>query len=129
MPGFPDRIAIEAHQIAKLRALLAVLEPDNPFYSRKFRAAGVPPNLANLEEFSERVPFTLKHELVQDQRDHPPYGSNLTFPLECYTRFNQTSGTAGQPMRWLDVPESWEWMLDNWARVYRAADVTAIDAI
>lgn len=127
--GFPDRSSVEAHQLAKLRALLAALLPSNPFYSDKLRIASVPPDLASLEEFFERVPFTLKEELLRDQRKHPPYGSNLTFPLERYTRFNQTSGSTGQPMRWLDTPESWSWMLDNWARVYRAADVSAKDCI
>lgn len=127
--GFPDRSTVEAHQLAKLRALLATLLPNNPFYSGRCRAAGVHPNLASLEEFFERVPFTLKQELVNDQRDYPPYGSNLSYPLGRYTRFSQTSGTMGQPMRWLDTPESWDWMLDNWAQVYRAADVTAKDGI
>ena len=32
-------------------------------------------------------------------------------------------------MRWLDTPESWDWMLDNWAQVFRAAGVTAEDRI
>ena len=128
-PGFPDRSSVEAHQLSKLRALLSALLPNNPFYSGKLRAADVHPNLASLEEFFERVPFTLKQELVRDQRDHPPFGLNLTCPLERYTRFSQTSGSTGQPMRWLDTPESWDWMLDNWAQVYRAADVTAKDRI
>ena len=26
-------------------------------------------------------------------------------------------------MRWLDTPESWDWMLDKWTRVYQAAGV------
>jgi phenylacetate-CoA ligase len=127
--GFPDHSAVEAHQLAKLRALLAELVPGNPFYSAKLRAAGLHPNLANLEEFFERMPFTLKEELVRDQQANPPYGSNLTYPLERYTRFNQTSGSTGRPIRWLDTRESWDWMLDNWAHVYRAADVSAKDCI
>jgi phenylacetate-CoA ligase len=32
-------------------------------------------------------------------------------------------------MRWLDTPESWAWMMDNWARVYQAAGVSAGDRI
>ena len=66
------------------------------------------------EDFTRLVPFTTKTELIEDQKAHPPYGSNLTFPLERYTRFSQTSGTSAAPLRWLDTPESWEWMLDNW---------------
>ena len=127
--AFLDRSTLEAHQLAQLRHLLATLLPTNLFYSPKLRAANVHANIGSLEEFFERVPFTRKQELIGDQRDHPPYGSNLTWPLERYTRFSQTSGTSGQPMRWLDTRESWTWMLDNWARVYRAAEISSSDTI
>jgi phenylacetate-CoA ligase len=126
---FPDRSTIEARQLTKLRLLLAALLPGNRFYSRKLLAAGVDPDIGSISEFIERVPLTSKQELVQDQEDYPPYGSNLTWPLERYTRFSQTSGTSGKPMRWLDTSESWEWMLDSWAQVYRVAGVTPEDRI
>lgn len=128
-PRFPDRSNIEARQLAKLRALLAELLLKNPFYSGKLRAGGIHSDLASLDEFSARAPFTLKQEVMEDQRNHPPYGSNLTYPLERYTRFSQTSGTTGKPMRWLDTPESWVWMLDNWTQVFRVAGVTAEDHV
>jgi phenylacetate-CoA ligase len=60
---------------------------------------------------------------------HPPYGSNLTYPIEQYTRYCQTSGTTGKPMRWLDTNTSWSWMIDCWCRVYEAAGVTATDHV
>lgn len=126
---FPDRGSLEAHQLARLRKLLKALLPDNRFYAHKFAAGGVDPGLATLGEFFERAPFTRKQELVDDQLRNPPYGSNLTFPLERYTRFNQTSGTSGKPMRWLDTPESWSWMLDNWVHVYGMAGVVPGDCI
>src|SRR5262249_29095734 len=77
----------------------------------------------------ENIPFTTKRELIEDQRANPPYGSNLTFPLSRYTRFSQTNGTTGTPLRWLDTPESWDWMCGNWRRVFEAADVHAGDRI
>jgi phenylacetate-CoA ligase len=128
-PSFPDRGSLEAYQLAQLRELLGILLPGNAFYTRKLSTTGLDSSVPSLEEFSRRAPFTLKQELVEDQIRNPPYGSNLTFPLERYTRFNQTSGTAGEPLRWLDTPESWTWMLDNWAQVYEAAGVTAGDRI
>jgi phenylacetate-CoA ligase len=127
--SFSDRGSLEAYQLAKLRELLGVLLPNNPFYSRKLLTTGLDAGVASLGEFSRRAPFTVKQELVEDQIRNPPYGSNLTFPLTRYTRFNQTSGTAGEPLRWLDTPESWTWMLDNWALVYEAAGVTPADHI
>ena len=127
--NFFDRGRIQADQLEKLQMLVTTLLGSNTFYSGKLGAAKPNCRFTSLDEFSERVPFTVKQELVDDQRNNPPYGSNLTYPLERYTRFHQTSATTGTPMRWLDTPESWNWMLDNWTRVYRAAGVTAEDRI
>jgi phenylacetate-CoA ligase len=77
----------------------------------------------------EKLPLTTKVDLVADQQAHPPWGTALTEPLELYTRYNQTSSTTGEPMRWLDTNESWQWMLECWKAVYRAAGVTAADRI
>jgi phenylacetate-CoA ligase len=73
--GFPDRSSIEAHHLAKLQALLAALVPANAFYFAKLRAAGIGSGVASLQQFFERVPFTRKQELIEDQRAHAPYGS------------------------------------------------------
>jgi phenylacetate-CoA ligase len=113
-------------QFARLQALLAPVSQSNLFYAGKLRRAGY---MAGLAEFFERMPFTRKQELIEDQRANPPFGSNLTYPIERYTRLWQTSSTTGQPLYWLDTPESLRWMLDNWARVYQAAGVGAEDRI
>jgi phenylacetate-CoA ligase len=125
--GFPNRAAMQAHQLAQLRALLAATLPANRFYATKF--TGLNPAVASLNDFLTRFPFTTKAEIVADQRAHPPYGTNLTYPIERYTRCHHTSGTSGQSIRWLDTAESWAWLLDNWAEVYRAAGIGAADRI
>ena len=123
-PGtFPKRLAIGTSQFDQLRVLLATVFGRNPFYSAKFDASGVGYKPRHLGEFTDAFPFTTKAEIVADQEAHPPYGTNLTFPLERYTRLCQTSGTSGTPLRWLDTPESWEWMLRNWEQIYGAAGV------
>ena len=76
-----------------------------------------------------KLPLTTKQELVADQQASPPWGTNLTEPLERYTRYNQTSSTTGDPLRWLDTNESWQWMLECWKAVYGAARVDARDRI
>ncbi len=124
---FPNRQAIAALQLGQLRQLLAAILPHNAFYQKKF--AGLDPAVAGLEDFSRRFPFTTKEELAADQRARPPYGGNLSYPPEKYTRFHQTSGTSSVPLRWLDTPESWNWMLENWKEVYRAAGVSADDRV
>src|SRR5262245_53762328 len=83
---------IRAAQLARVRALLAAVLPGNPFYTKKL-AGFSPDNVRSLEDFS-KLPFTTKAELVTDQAANPPYGTNLTFPLERYTRLHQTSGTS-----------------------------------
>lgn len=123
----PERREVEADQLRKLNALLDALRYDNPFYAARLRTIHGP--LADFEEMRRKVAFTRKQELIADQMECPPYGSNLTYPLARYTRFSQTSATTGSPMHWLDTPESWNWMLDNWRRVFEAAGVTGGDRI
>src|SRR5204863_93568 len=70
-----------------------------------------------------RLPFTWKREFVEDQAAHPPFGTNLTYPLERYVRVHQTSGTSAEPIRWLETQASWDWWTRCWAFVLRAAGV------
>ncbi|MBI1371606.1 MAG: AMP-binding protein [Phycisphaera sp.] len=121
------RATIEADQLARLNALLRELRGGNRFYQPRLERAGITGDVDSLATFTAVMPFTFKHELVDDQQQHPPYGANLTYPLDRYVRYHQTSGTTGVPMRWLDTAESWEWMLGNWGHVLRAAGVTASD--
>jgi phenylacetate-CoA ligase len=127
--GFANRAALQAEQLRQLRSLLKTLLPANPFYAAKLRDSGLAADVASLEEFCRRCPFTTKAEIAADQHAHPPFGTNLTFPVEAYTRCHQTSGTSGAPLRWLDTPESWAWMIGNWEQVHRAGGVTKADRI
>ncbi len=126
---FLQRPAIEAAQLARLRALFDALFAGNEFYRRKLWSAGVTSAMDSLNDFAARCPFTTKQELAEDQRAHPPFGTNLTFPLDHYTRFHQTSGTSGAPLRWLDTPESWDWMVANWCEIYKAAGVRKAERV
>lgn len=107
------RADLQHAQLARVRSLLAAVLPTNAFYAHKLKGlrAG---DVRTFHDFAE-LPFTTKAELATDQAAHPPYGTNLTYPVERYTRLHQTSGTStGQPLRWLDTPESWEWVQDCW---------------
>lgn len=126
---FPKRHVISQRQTEALQGLLRTVLPANPFYTAKFAAAGAPSKVSILGHFYDRFPFTTKAELAADQLAHPVYGTNLTYPLDRYTRCHQTSGTSGVPLRWLDTPESWEVMLGSWETIFRAAKVTREDTI
>jgi phenylacetate-CoA ligase len=124
-----DRTMLRAWQGRRLARLLAGVYGRNPFYTRKLDAAGVDVARLRLPDDLERLPVSVKSEFLDDQRAHPPWGTALTEPLARYTRYCQTSSTTGRPMRWIDTNESWQWLLDCWKAVYRAARVTAGDRV
>lgn len=83
----------------------------NRFYARKFGGRDI--------NQLDQLPFTTKAELVADQVEHPPYGSNLSAMRSQYNRLHQTSGTSsGRPLRWLDTPASWRWLLECWTKSF-----------
>ena len=116
-----------AAQWRRLSRALPELLLTNVFYGRKFAHSGIR-DVRELRSVRE-LPFTTKAELSTDQGEHPPFGSNLTYPLERYVRLHQTSGTTGQPLRVLDTAESWQWWRDCWRPIYNAAGVTSRDRI
>ena len=108
--------------------MLAKVLETNSFYKQKLTVAGItnPNDIQTIRDY-QQLPFTTKDELSADQVSHPPYGTNLTFPLEHYTCLHQTSGTTGSPLRWLDTRESWDWWGKCWRDIYNAAGVTSAD--
>ena len=125
-----DREAMRKLQLEKFQRMLCGVLKTNHFYRRKLAETGVkrPEDVPALEDF-RKLPFTTKEELAADQKANPPYGTNLTFPQQRYTRIHQTSGTTAEPLRWLDTPESWNWWGRCWAAVYHGANVSSADRI
>ena len=121
---------LRERQWRRFRALAEEIFPANPFVRKTWRGAGVR-RLEDLDGWDafRRLPFTAKQELVLDQAANPPFGTNLTYPLERYVRVHQTSGTTGAPLRWLETQESWEWWARCWEAVFRGAGVTAEDRV
>jgi phenylacetate-CoA ligase len=124
-----SRAELEEAQSAALVGLLRAVVPANPFYTAKFAAAGVDVGSIRTPADLARVPFTDKAEFAADQKQRPPYGTNLTFPVERYTRVHQTSGTGDVPLRWLDTRETWDWHIDCWRAIYEAAGLRAPERI
>jgi phenylacetate-CoA ligase len=111
-------------QLDRLRSGIHTVLQTNKFYRERLHP------VMSWEDFA-RLPLTTKNEITADQQAHPPFGTNLTFPVDRYSRLHQTSGTSGTtPLRWLDTPESWDWWTRIWAEhVYRSAGVVASDRI
>lgn len=118
-----DRVRLRSNQWRKLRSIVLNLATTDSFYGKKIREWELKVSRLNrIDDFIAQVPFTSKADIQADRAENPPFGTNLTRAIHQYTRFCQTSGTStGQPMAWLDTPESWEAMLKCWQRVFEAA--------
>ena len=112
-----DAERLRALQRRKLAALLDEVRSANSFYRAKL--AGI--SFDAISDPLEALPFTTRAELEGDQAANPPYGTNLTYPIDRYTRFCQTSGTGGTPLRWLDTSQSWQWVTKCWGIIFTAA--------
>lgn len=125
-----DPELLKQHQWTRLVTLVRAALPANRFLGARCGRAGLtdPRDLRTWGDF-QRLPLTTKSELMEDQAAHPPFGTNLSFPLDRYVRVHQTSGTTGTPLRWLDTEESWAWWARCWTVVLRAAGVGPGDRV
>ncbi|MCP4417406.1 MAG: phenylacetate--CoA ligase, partial [Chloroflexi bacterium] len=108
---------LRAYQLQKLQGMLEQLNGRNQFYTKKLTAVSATPNDIQTLDNLSHLPFTTKSELVQAQVDAPPFGTNATFDESAYTRFHQTSGTTGPPLRVVDTSASWDWWGTCWGYV------------
>lgn len=118
-----SRAELTRYQLDRLQNLLSRILPANRFYAEKLADVRVPPQ--SLEELSQ-WPFTYKEEL---QAVHGGEPANLTWPVDKYVRYHQTSGTRGRPLVVLDTPQDWEWWLNCWQYVLDAARVEPADRV
>ncbi|HEY7517418.1 MAG TPA: phenylacetate--CoA ligase family protein [Methylomirabilota bacterium] len=123
-----DRLSDERWR--RFRALVRETLGTNPFWTSRWRAAGLTraDDLTDWDDF-RRLPPLGKIDLVEDQAAHPPFGTNLTYPLDRYVRVHQTSGTSGQPIRWLETQASWDWWARCWGFVLAGAGIGAGDRV
>jgi phenylacetate-CoA ligase len=120
-----DAAALRDVQRQKLDALVAEVKQSNPFYQRKLIDIAWKPASTPIDA----LPFTTRQELEADQLGNLPYGTNLTYPVTHYSRYCQTSGTGGKPMRWLDTKESWDWIGRCWKTIFEAGRITVGDRL
>jgi phenylacetate-CoA ligase len=113
-----------SNQLSALDELLLRVQESNEFQQARLLDARV----RTLEDL-RALPFTTKHELLVDQAAAPPYGTNLTFPLDRYTHLHLTSGTVGDQLRVLQTAEDWLTTRRCFALVLRAAGITAADRV
>ena len=118
-PARNERVLLE-----RLNQLVAEVSESNRFQSG--RLAGVA--LRSLEDLRE-IPSVDKNDLLLDQQAQPPFGRNLTYPLERYVHLHQTSGSSGSTLRVLDTEEDWDWWRECLHAVFAAAGVGPADLV
>ena len=118
--------------MGRLNRLLKAILPQNRFYAEKLatilpRLDDINGPLGSLDEVA-KLPYSFKEELLSSR--HPgDLAANLTFPLDHYTRFHQTSGTRGRPLVVLDTADDWAWWTDCWQFVLDAAGINRGDCV
>jgi phenylacetate-CoA ligase len=108
----------------RLNDLLTFVAAHSEF--QRARLDGLP--LSSLEDL-RRLPTTSKDDLLADQAASPPYGTNLTEPLERCTHVHQTSGTSGATLRIPCTAGDWAWWRRCFGGVYEAAGVGPGDRV
>ncbi|MBI4981609.1 MAG: phenylacetate--CoA ligase family protein [Candidatus Omnitrophica bacterium] len=100
-----------------------VLE-NSRFYHEKFRKISV----VSLEDL-EKLPFTTKQEILDDEKRYPPFGSNLSGKITNIQRVHKTSGTSTEPLILAFSNNDLEHTLECGARCFWSAGVRPRDMI
>jgi alkanesulfonate monooxygenase SsuD/methylene tetrahydromethanopterin reductase-like flavin-dependent oxidoreductase (luciferase family) len=100
-----------------------------PFYRRHWDEHGfAPEQVTSFDDFTKRCPIITKKMLVQDQAEHPPFGSYLGIPREEIFRIHGSSGTSGTPTMYGVARKDWDhgreiFAMTHWASGVRPTDI------
>ncbi len=128
MPGSAPRSRreLDALKLDRLRGLLRTILPHNRFYADKLARVPAATDVATLDDLAD-WPFTFKNELVAGAAAGLP--ANLTWPVDRYARYHQTSGTHGRPLPVLDTADDWEWWMECWREILARGGVGRGDRV
>lgn len=114
----------EQAQLAQLNDLLGLVAEANAFQRPRLNGGAI----TQLDELAS-IPVTCKAELLRAQATHPPFGTNLTYPLDRYTHVHLTSGTVGDQLRVPQTDEDWAATRGHFALMLRQAGLRAGDRV
>ncbi|MFM7244973.1 MAG: phenylacetate--CoA ligase family protein [Planctomycetaceae bacterium] len=120
------RDALAARKLDRFRRLLGEMLPRNSFYAAKLARVADPQGIRSLADLGD-WPFTFKEELVGAIAAGRP--GNLTWPIERYVRYHQTSGTHGRPLPVFDTAADWQWWMEPWRIVLDRGGVERSDTV
>ncbi len=87
---------------------------------RQFKQAKITPDdIKTREDFTNKVPYTTKQDMVADQGEDPPYGTRLVVPENEICIIWLTSGTSGKGQEVHTLTrEDWDFFLEAPAMIY-----------
>lgn len=90
--------ARDALILSRVQAQLHYAYEKLPFYRNHYDAHGFHPDqVRSLEDFTTKVPVITKKMLVENQKEHPPFGTYLGAERDELARIHGSSGTTGTP--------------------------------
>ena len=102
-----SREKLEELQLQRFRERMQYVYERSPMYKRKYDKAGIKPaDIRTLDDI-QSVPFTIKEELRESQKNHPPWGDFICITPEEGVRVFQTTGTTGIPVRAILNKKDW----------------------
>lgn len=102
-----SREKLEELQLQRFRERMQYVYERSPMYKRKYDAARIKPvDIRTLDDI-QNVPFTIKEELRESQKNSPPWGDFICIPAEEGVRVFQTTGTTGIPVRAILNKKDW----------------------
>lgn len=116
-------------RLPRLNRLLGRQWARNRFLRARWKAAGLSPMPLRSFEELRAFPVVRRADFFQDQRAHPPLGSNRTVDVEAFTRRHRSSGTSGPSILWADTERSWSRVVAASAKLFNLAGVTVGDRV
>lgn len=120
-----DKTTVQAFQLQQLNDILKTCKTNVPFYKDRLSTLKIP--LKSIEEFKQKVPFTLKSDI----RENPELFINDKIPKnKIITR--STGGTTGEPLNFflkkgVNRTKEFAHMNDLWSRVeYKHNDLKMV---
>jgi len=89
---YDTRKEMQQEQLSAMNKLLASAKV-NPFYKKRLSGDFSDGQFDHVKQISDAFPCLTKEEIVTDHKEFPPFGTNLTLPIEEYNHFSQTAGT------------------------------------
>ena len=90
---------LRAHQEKLLLEYVKYAYEHSPYYRRQFDERGLrPEDIKNLDDFFEKVPMISKLEIIENEREKPPFGEFLAVPPDEVVRIFISPGPIFYPL-------------------------------